>query len=96
MANTDRIKEIDVEMEKQVAIIKAGRPTYTAMDIQIARDNLTKLSREKNKLDYEARKPFIKIVKVDQPKGNSSVNSQRGKRFTVNPENTARATLNLS
>ena len=96
METTERLAQIDKEMAKQVEIIRKGRPTYDALALQRARDMMKKLAEEKRQIDYEMRKPFIKIVKVDQPKGNSSaLAGATGKRFTVNPENVNRTALNL-
>lgn len=79
------VEQIDKEIERNIQIIKIGRPTYSNLDIQLARDTVTRLNKERQEIDYNSRKPFIKVVKTNQPKGNSSTHANRGKRFNVHP-----------
>ena len=72
------IEKIDKQIAANQKVIAEGIALHSPREIQMAKDSVVSLQKQKYKIDYEARKPFIKIVEVNQPIGNSSVNCRRG------------------
>lgn len=78
MART--IEQIDKEMAKVQRFVAEGIAFHSPHEIQLAKDKLVQLQKEKYEIDYEARKPFIKVIEVNRPIGNSTINIRRGGR----------------
>ena len=78
-------EELEKVIRENRRIVNEGIALHSAQDIQFAKDKITTAYDRLKKIDYEERKPFIKIATVtNQVTGNSSIKERRGKKFKTN------------
>ena len=90
MAAKSEKEQLEAQLKADYKFVKEGIAYHSPQDLQFAKDRIAAASKRLHQIDYETRKPFIKIATVEEPVGNSSVNARRGKRFTVAGEIAAR------
>lgn len=93
-----RKEDIRKEINKYRAILLDPNRSYDKMDMQVARDKIKKLNDELKKIDSEERAPYRIPVKLDRPRGNSSIamNKQSIKDFSFRevPEDSSMVNVN--
>ena len=78
------VEKLEAEIKKDQKIVREGIVYHDAVELQLAKDRIAMNAKKIRDIDFDNRKPFIKVETVNRPTGNSSTKARVSKRFAIN------------